>query len=116
MHLRVRSSATPGTVRFEVDRSTLDRLRDLVARGSRESRAVEAVVGDARFIIDHSVIAFLRHQMARAGGYGHAITPDLLVTLFTIGTTLRAEPIAVAMSEEIGPDEAVGHTSPAAVG
>jgi hypothetical protein len=118
MHLRVRSSATPGTVRFEVDRSTLDRLRDLVARGSRESRAVEAVVGDARFIIDHSVIAFLRHQMARAGGYGHAITPDLLVTLFTIGyrSTLRAEPIAVAMSEEIGPDEAVGHTSPAAVG
>ena len=118
MHLRVRSSATPGTVRFEVDRAMLDRLRDLVARGSGESREVEAAVGDARFIVDHSVIAFLRHQMARACDYGDAITPDLLVTLFTIGhhSTLRAEPIPIAMSEGIGPDETVGHTPPAAVG
>jgi|SwirhirootsSR3_FD_contig_31_853554_length_607_multi_3_in_0_out_0_2 hypothetical protein len=116
MHLRVRSSATPGTVRFDVDRSTLDRLRDLVAQSTEHE--VEAVVGDGRFIIDHSVIAFLRHQMARACDYGDTMPPDLLVTLFTIGhrSTLRAEPIAVAMSEGFGPDEAVGHTSPAAVG
>ena len=91
-----------------MDRATLDRLRDLVAQSTEHE--VEAVVGDGRFIMDHSVIAFLRHQMARACDYGDAITPDLRVTLFTIGhrSTLRAEPIAVAMSEGDGPDEAVG--------